>query len=96
MKRHILGLLAIIAFAAPSIAAARPTSYSCDRDKPDAILNWLQKQKPTLEQARLWLSSCTHVVGPDEVTTREIRTDNSRLFPYYDETRIRIIGGNFH
>ncbi|MGA7439897.1 MAG: hypothetical protein WBW32_17375 [Luteibacter sp.] len=95
MKRHILGLLAIVACSAPSIAATRPAKYSCDRDKPEAILNWLQKQKPSLEYARLWLSTCTHVVGPDEVTTQELRTDNSRLFPHYDETRLRIIGGEF-
>lgn len=95
MNHRILGLLAIIVCSAPAIAAARPTSYGCDRSNPEAMLNWLQKTRPTLEYARVWLSACTHVVGPDEVTTRELRTDNSRLFPHYDETRSRIIGGEF-
>ncbi|UPG90150.1 hypothetical protein L2Y96_22675 [Luteibacter aegosomaticola] len=95
MKCHAIGLLAIIALCAPVITAAKPATYGCDRAKPEAMLNWLQKIRPTLDHARVWLSSCTHVVGPDEVTTRELRTDNSRLFPYYDETRLRIIGGEF-
>jgi len=95
MKIRVLGLLAIIACTTPVVAAAKPASFGCDRSNPEAMLNWLAKKRPTLEQARLWLSSCTHVVGPDEITTKEIRTDNSRLFPHYDATRQRIIGGTF-
>ena len=95
MKIRALGLLAIIACTAPAIASAKPASFGCDRSKPEAMLNWLEKTRPTLEQARVWLSSCTFVVGPNDVTTKEIRTDNSRLFPHYDSTRQRIIGGIF-
>jgi hypothetical protein len=94
MKRYILGLLAIAACAAPLAASAMSTPAVCDRGHPAAMLQYLAKNKPTLEQARVALS-CIHIVGPRDVTTTEIRMDNSRLYPHYDETGVHIIGGRF-
>lgn len=94
MKRNVLGLLALIACAGPAVVSATAGPFVCDRAKPEAMLQYLQKHKPTLEQARIALS-CTYVVGPRDITTAEIRTDNSRLYPRYDEKRERIVTGTF-
>jgi hypothetical protein len=95
MKRHVLGLLAIITCSAPFAASAMSTPVACDRNHPEAMLSYLHKTKPTLEQARAALP-CIFIVGPRDATTMEIRRDNSRLYPTYDETRQHIVGGSFH
>ena len=59
-----------------------------------SILNDLLNRKLSLEEFTTEAEKRgVHVVQPEEVTTREIRTDNSRYFPEVKDDVV--VGGKF-